>query len=281
MRALAPIIEQLAHEGVDRFRWWNDEAWRQLIRGPAQALVSGSRAAGQDEAYVRTLARSYLTMARDAVGLGHLQPEGMGAMGFFHRAWTDLIPRLLPRAPAELHGELLSTLWTLGENLNMAPPWLNALLACAARQLDTLDGLEAWVADLTLEALDPTEPLLDERHCSARWIDLAAHEPAFVPGEVRFVSPTVVWVADRRRRDAYGRPIGLGVWLSKDGPRILNPLPPPEGEEPVELIEDAAEVFAVALAAEPRLTEICDAQASLWRGAAILGEPRALVALMP
>ncbi|MFN3201958.1 MAG: hypothetical protein ACE366_26365 [Bradymonadia bacterium] len=273
------LAELLRRTSGDHTGHWNEEAWRQVVHGPAQSLAHCAEAQNIDEAHSLSMLEAYLTLAKRAVLDGYLLPEGVGRHGFFHHAWTQLIPRLLPLASTDTHGRLMGMLWALGENLETAPPWLEALITAASDDLTSLEDLDEWVADLTLEALEPPTQTLEPEQATITWFDFRHSDWQFLPGEMTFVAPTVLWIGDRHRVDPQQRPLGHGLWLTPGGPRSLGPLPPPEIELDLGEETDPMPIFDKAIGSDRRFTSVFTARANPWCGAAALESSQSIVTL--
>jgi hypothetical protein len=263
-----------------RFVRWDEGLWRELVHGPAARLAAGLGKAGvADAAAVEGLLRSYLTLACEGVGLGYLYPSAAGRDAFFNLAFHTLLPRDLPLLPPARWGEALAQCWNLGENLEGGAAWLRRLFARRLAQLASLAELEAAVADVSRQALEPPAARLGARARQV-WVTLADEDRRFLPGAVHFLAPTVVCVHDRLRTGGGGRDAeALGVWLG-DPPLVLGAL---RCEESVAPDGGAAlpDPLRATLAADARVTELAAGAVNEWRAAVAQTTSQLLVALYP
>lgn len=216
------IVDTLARDAERRFVRWDEPLWRAVIDGPATVLSMGLADAGVAPDEADRLLESYLRLACEAIGLGYLvRSSALGVENFATRAWMDLVPRLLPAARER--ARVLAECWNLGENLEARPPWLQRIFLASIRDLGSLDDLDGIVRRVASVVADPPKNELGDGSRAA-WVDLAAADARFLPGEVFLVAPTVACVIDRNRDGSDGGPrVSLGLWLV-DPPVILGPM---------------------------------------------------------
>jgi hypothetical protein len=259
------LARSLEAQARARFVRWDPALWAAVLAGPADTLAAGLDAtvglAG------RAALESYLRLCCEGVGLGYLYPAATGRVGFLNLAFLELVPRLLPAVPAGRQATLLAALWNLGENLELAAPWLRRIFERRFAGLAGLADLEAQVAAIEAEALTAPRQNLGPRP-ALRWVALGAEDRRFLPGALHWVAPTVVCVHDRARAGA-----SLGVWLA-DPPLVLGPMGCSAAPTP-------ARLWRPPRVADRRYSPPFASAANTWRGAATLVTSQALVCWMP
>lgn len=261
------LVERLEHEARGRFVKWDARLWRALIEGPATQLAQALGPTGSEAVFT-----AWLTLLRDAVGLGHVSAS---AHSFMQLGLCELGPRLLPALAPRRQAEVLAELWNLGENLAARDPWLERIFVRQARGLSSLDGLAALVADVAAKVGQPPARKLNGSKAKLHMIRLFEADPRFLPGAITYLSPTVVAVFDRLRSTPDGGAIALGVWLT-DTPEVLGPLGGlslPESTEPDRAFwESTGDVY---------ITEVAASARNDYSALCTLGTSQCLFAMLP
>jgi hypothetical protein len=266
------VVAGIEEVAAGKFVRWDPALWRTFLDGPAARLARGLAATDTPPDEADALLTSYLRLGAEAIGLGYLVPTAQsGASTFLSHAWTTLVPAHLPHTPRERRAERLAQAWNLGENLEHEPAWLQRVFLARLADLRSLDGLEAFVNDLSARVLDTPAVELGSR-VRPVWVWLGAHDRWFLPGEVRFVAPTVVAVSDRVRPG-----VTIGVWLT-DQPVVLGPMAVPDGANGVPSPDWPWPSIAQV---DPRLTGVHQATRNGWRAAATLRTSQYLVGVLP
>lgn len=268
------LPQRLAAEARGRYVRWSPALWQELLAGPAAEYANALHAAGLS-AEGEALLTSYLTLARDGIGLGYLAPTASGARNFFTVAFGEILPRKLAGLKPARQAELLAACWNLGENLESQAAWLDRVFAAELRELPSLDQLESMVERVSTGMQQAPDQRLN-RDWPVAMIDLAAVDSRFLPGAVRFLTPTVVCVYDRARSGAGGEVPTLGVWLRPQpvilGPMAIDEPPPKPADEPL---------WKRVNERDPRLSARFAAAANDWRAACTLNTSQCLFALLP
>jgi len=241
------LVERLEREARGRFVKWDNKLWRSLIDGPATLLAQNFAATGSEAVFT-----AWLTLLRDAVGLGYVSAS---AQGFMHLGLCELAPRLLPALTPKRQAAVLAELWNLGENLSARDAWLERIFVRQARGLQSLDALSTLVADVAAKVGEPPSRKLNGSDAKLHMVPLFEADSRFLPGAIKYLSPTVVAVFDRLRSTPDGDAIALGVWLT-DPPEILGPLSGvklPDATDPErEFWAGTGDVYITELAASAR-----------------------------
>jgi hypothetical protein len=271
--------EQLAARAATRYARWDGALWEELVRGPAHVLVQGlAERSDEDTTLATRLTESFLDLLGEAVGQGYLYPaRSSGRTSLFTRAFTDLIPRLLPATPANERGAVLARWWNVCENLEHEPRWLTTVFLQESASLDRLDELEALCARVSTRVFEPPAGKIDANPRTV-WLDLGAYEWRFLPGLVQFVTPNVACIADRLNPSTDHRlRAGVGVLLS-DEPLILGPIPTaaPHRRRP-----GRSKVWQQLAARDPRFDDVHDSASNAARGVATLTTSQHAVLLLP
>lgn len=272
----ADFAAELEKAARARFVRWDAALWRDLLGGPA-ATLARRLGAGEAGSSSRALVESYLRLASAGIGLGYLFPPAVGT-NFFTLAWTKLLPEGLAALPEARRADVLAACWNLGENLEASPVWLRRIFLRLCQGGTDLGRLEALVADVSRQALQPpTEPLAGA--VQAAWLHLGAEDPRFLPGAAHFVAPTVACVHDRLRTAAGGRDAAtMGLWLG-DTPLVLGPMGC-NAEPPV--AAPLPRPLARALdTAEPHMDEPFAGVANEWRAVVTLVTSQHAIAVRP
>ncbi len=269
-------LAELEERARARFVHWDGALWRRIVSGPAHQLGAAFGAAGAGAAAEQAL-RTYLELACEGVGLGYLYPLEVGRESFFSLAFWTLLPRDLPRLPPARWGEALAQCWNLGENLETSAPWLRRLFARRVRALAALEGLEAMVADVSRQVLEPPSVQLGGV-VRQEWLVLADEDRRFLPGAMHFLAPLVLCVHDRLRTGGGGRDAAaIAVWLG-DAPLVLGPMRCDEQPSVDARLPHAAQTI---VSADPRVTEPYAACGNAWRCALTQLTSQFLVTVLP
>jgi hypothetical protein len=268
--------DRLAREGRVRFPRWDDALWSAIVGGPASELARGLDAAGGPAGRDRPALDAFLALAAEAAGLGYLYPPSAGRDSVFTRAFFRWLPRGLPALAPERRAEVLASCWNLGENLETFAPWLQRIFLGRLPGDPPLERLEEVVARISTEVLEPPSAELGRRF-RIHWVPLGEIDPLFLPGEVLFLTPTVVAVQDRQA-GLEGLPrSAVGVRLG-DPPEILGILPPQAAELSG---EDLGELGEEAARRDPRITGVFSCSRNKWRAACTLKTSQFLVVFAP
>jgi len=224
---LAEELDAAAH-----YRWvrWNSAQWRELVDGPAAVLANQLHQANFPVESASRLLEAYLRLGAEALGRGYLIPNESGAGNFFTHAWSTLLPEVLSLSGPQQAAQHLADCWNLAENLESSPAWLQRIFLKSARQLRHLEQLPGLVSEVSALVLEAPAHTLESHPPQLHLIPLDREDRLFLPGEIRFVSPTVICVFDRLRSTAE-RPVTQGIWLSNP-PLPLGPLGDPGDGQP-------------------------------------------------
>ncbi len=261
------LVERLEREARGRFVKWDGKLWRSLLDGPATLLAQNFAATGSEAVFM-----AWLTLLRDAVGLGYVAANGQG---FMHLGLCELVPKLLPAMPPVRQAQALAELWNLGENLSARDAWLERIFVRQARGLQSLDDLSALVANVAAKVGQPPSRKLAGSETDLHMIALFEADSRFLPGAISYLSPTVVAVFDRLRSTPDGDALALGVWLT-DPPEILGPL---SGVKPPQAAPPEHDFWANTK--DVRITELAASARNDFSALCALGTSQCLFAMLP
>lgn len=274
-------IDELEEDAESRFSNWQPQTWQSLLAGPAAQLLKALEATGRPMEKTRPVAKSYLSLAAEAVGMGYLYPTAQtGRANFFSLAWFDLLPKELASLSPQRQTEVLSACWNVGENLETRASWFQILfLTLMARDGLNLESFEVDVQRVTEMILDRPEVALNAEDYRLEWIPLGVQDARFLPGQVQFLAPQVL-VVDHRHGGLDDRPKSAKVvWLG-EGPQVLgaagDALRNREGVGDTEK-DDPAWSWEKVRDDEPRLTSIHAQSSNRWRAVCTLETSQFLV----
>ncbi len=279
-------INDLAQRAEERFSKWHPETWQMVVEGPAAELAASLQDTGRPVEQSQAVARAYLKLAAEAVGLGYLYPVGeTGRANFFSHAWFELLPQKLGSLTPERQTEVLSACWNVGENLETRASWFQSLfLKLILRDGLELESFEEDVRRVTEMIVARPDEKLRPRDCRLEWIFLGASDARFLPGSVSFLAPRVL-VVDHRHTGLDDRPKSAQVvWLG-ERPQVLGAadeaLRSGDGiDADWDQVGEEWEWDKVCNS-EPRLTAIHADDSNPWRAVCTLETSQFLVAALP
>jgi hypothetical protein len=273
---VADLVAEIERLARGRHVRWDGALWGRIVEGPARALATSLRSSGSDAASADALLESYLRLAAEGIGLGHVFPPEVGE-SFLGEAVFRLIPAGLAAVPKERRAQALADCWNLGENLEHSPAWWRRMFLRLLGDGASIGELGALVDRASREALGEPATRLGGRTLHL-FVDLGAEDRRFLPGTLHFVAPTVVCVHDRRadEDEAPGRG-SLGAWLV-DPPVLLGAMgcaaEPVASSDRLDLVDELAKK-------DPRTADALNSAANEWRAAMTLETSQFLVAIYP
>ncbi|MEM9073378.1 MAG: hypothetical protein AAGE52_33040 [Myxococcota bacterium] len=194
MSVFHDLVEEADRVGRQRFSRWRPALLKQLAEGPA--LTLWAQLGRSEEREVRF--RAYLDLALEAIGRGVLtssrivSPTAGGVL-------PTLLVRQIPREAPSVRR--MVELWNVGDGLAAHSPWLDRLVAPACDELDTLADLEATLAAVLERLYQAPTPSNAADALRTEVVHLRRHAETFLPGRLRFVTPRILAVRDRRNDD--------------------------------------------------------------------------------
>lgn len=276
---MSEFVDTVEKEARSRFVRWDRALWTGFVQGPVARMGQAMAASGQDAAQGEEILRNYLRLGAEGIGLGYLYPTSAGRQNFFTLAWSELVPRLLPRLAAEHQAAALARMWNLSENLESAPPWVQRLFCRVGANMPSLDDIEGHLHAIANAAMEPPADTLGDTS-TALWVDLSQEDNRFMPGEVHFLAPTVVCVHDRHRATAAGGRDAAtqGVWLSSKKPMLLGPMGCNERLEPTRTPVKALTSLSQR---DPRAGDWYSTLRNEWRAVATMHTSQWLAVILP
>lgn len=230
--AFESAVKRRGDEGARRFAKWDAALYRDLCDGPAKRLWQRLAAKPKGAAVLD----AYLTLAVEAIGLGHIDRAGFDGLARGREAanliallWLGTIPDRALDGKPEVQIDRLVKAWNAGEGLLGASPWLNRYATASLHDLSSIDQLEAELVRVLEPALVAPAPSSFRGPFAVSTLDATQLDDRFLPGDMHLAAPAVLCVHDRKRAGVFA-----GVLLRPRGESSLLPLTPCLGAGPAE-----------------------------------------------
>jgi hypothetical protein len=199
--ALSALAQSIRSEGARRHARWDDAAFARF--GPRWIGQLWRTLEPQGEQVQARSAGAYLTLVAAGIGAGYLS-DNAGLPRTLLEGLVLRAPWWLAATEPASHGRIIASLWNLADGARREALWMEQYLL--ARLGEIHDPLE--LPERVLELLRPAL----EAQPDARWqgpygvqvINLADSLPAFLPGRISMLTPSLVRIADRRHDAAVG-----------------------------------------------------------------------------
>lgn len=229
--ALMSLLESVRQRASRAHARWQDSLFQRLTDRPSQYLW---RALEKQKAAVRERSLlGYLELVAAGIGGGYLTGEEASPRTLLE-GFLGRLPYWLARTDPAGHAQLITSIWNLAEGARREALWMEQYLLARISDLSDPLKLEAQALALLRPALEP-QP--QARWCGpyeVRQIPLAEALPAFLPGEISLLTPSLVRIADRRQGESVGVLLaapGAGesacIGPMQGGHPALTPPPPP------------------------------------------------------
>ncbi len=214
------IVERAQREGRRRHARWRPELYTRVVEGPAlrawAALAPRQNRVERFTAYMDLLVEA---LGRGVIDRSKLVDPTTGGL------LTTILLQHVPKHAAAIDAARLAQLWNLGEGMADHATWIDRLLSAAFGGV-TVGQEEQFLVSM-LQRLHAEDAAQWNNQPSVETLRLRRHAATFVPGTLRFVTPRVVAVRDRRRDDE------LAVAVLDDQTWVAGPLDlPTKGSAP-------------------------------------------------
>lgn len=213
------VVERAQAEGRRRHARWRPQLFEQVVEGPAlRTWVAMAARSDRVERFV-----AYMDVLVEALGRGAIDASTL-ADPTTGGVLTTILLQHVPKHAASIAAPRLSELWNLGEGMADHAPWIDRLLSATFGAVE-VGGEERFLVDM-LQRLHAEGAAQWREQPTVETLRLRRHASTFVPGTLRFVTPRVVAVKDRRRDDE------LAVAVLDDRVWIAGPLTLPAKSSP-------------------------------------------------
>lgn len=214
------VVERAQAEGRRRHARWRPQLYERVVEGPAlRAWVSTAACSDRVDRFAAYMDLLVEALGRGAIDASKLADPTTGGL------LTTILLQHVPKHAASIPAPRLAELWNLGEGMADHARWIDRLLSAAFGSVD-VGGEERFLVRM-LDRLHAESKAQWLQQPSVETLRLRQHAASFVPGTLRFVTPRVVAVKDRRRDDE------LAVAVLDDRVWIAGPLElPTKGSPP-------------------------------------------------
>jgi hypothetical protein len=226
-RPLTMLTEGIRAEARQRHARWDDGVFERFVSWQTDYLW---RALEKHPEAREGSIQSYLELVAAGIGAGYLA-RGEGPPRTLLEVFVGRMPVWLARSTPESHGGIAARAWNLAEGARREAPWIEQYLLARAGELDDPLVLEQKVLELLRPALEPKRAASWMGPFTVTVVDMSQPLPGFLPGELSVLTPSLIRIADRRRRASVGVLLAAGGQSACIGPMegesAAAPLPAP------------------------------------------------------